>query len=292
MQQHTPHSLRVCCFGDVMGRPGRQALRYVLPQVAQSLAPDMVVVNGENAAGGRGLTVDTYHELKNMGCDVITMGNHWRDRPEVERLTQHTPEQSPALVLPGNMDNVPRVAAGLRLIEVKGRRVAVINLAGRLFMPPASSPFRALDALLGDLPDKVKIRLVDVHAEATSEKQALAHYASGRVSLLWGTHTHVPTADERILKNHTGYITDLGMVGGYDSVIGMNTQRALVRFLTDEKTSLQPAKEDLRACGLWADLDINTGKCLALSRLCYKVKMPSGVGDVAQVKCITGEVHK
>ena len=273
--------LRVCCLGDVIGRPGRRALHCALPLIRQDLAPDLVVVNGENAAGGRGLTKRVYGEFKDMGCDVITMGNHWKDQEEVLELLSL---DHPPVILPVNMNNVEDSSQGLRWVQVKGHSIAVMNLSGVLHMPPSTSPFTALDALLAQIPPSIPLRLVDLHAEATSEKQGLAYYAAKRVSLIWGTHTHVPTADERILEDHSGYITDIGMVGGYDSVIGMDTQRTLTRFLTGKKVSLVPAKKDLRVYGIMADLDPKDGRCLKIFRFLYTVQTDPLSGEMIAQK--------
>jgi metallophosphoesterase (TIGR00282 family) len=214
-------------FGDVIGKPGRRALAQILPGLVEEYSAHLVSVNVENAAGGFGMTTDVYNELVGMGMDVLTSGNHIWDKkefiPELDRLERIL---RPANYPPG----VP--GRGLLVVESKEGPVAFLNLSGRIFMGAMDCPFRVADQELDDLPPDVKMIVVDMHAEATSEKTALAHYLDGRVSAVIGTHTHIPTADEIILPKGTALQTDVGMTGPLYSVIGVKASQAISRFLT------------------------------------------------------------
>lgn len=245
-------------------------MHQLLPKLRSDHTPDLVICNGENAAGGFGLTKKIFDELtKKYLVDAVTMGNHWHDKREIY---DYGPSQ-PNLVLPANMGNVEDLSDGLKILTSKtGVRYAVINLIGRAFMTHDNRcPFQAADMLIDRIPDSVKVRVIDLHAEATSEKQALAHYVSGRVSLIYGTHTHTPTADERIFTSHTGFATDLGMTGAYDSVIGIKTEASLGRFLGKDKQKFEPAKKDPWLCALLADIEPTTGACVHIERVRYKL---------------------
>lgn len=257
--------IRVLAAGDVIGKPGRKALAKLLPLARETFQPDIVIVNGENAAGGFGLTKKIYDQFtQTFGVDCVTMGNHWHDKPEIHQFSK----VAERLVLPANMMNVSDNALAYRVLESKnGTPFAVINLIGRAFMHPDNRDFfEPLDEILNKLPAQCKIRIVDFHAEATSEKQALGHYLKGRASLVYGTHSHVPTADERIFEGGTGYTTDLGMTGPYDSVIGIRADSALLRMKSGERKRFEPATHDLWFCFILADIDPATGKCLKIER--------------------------
>ena len=258
-------AVRICAIGDVVGRPGRDALAKLLPEVRARYSPDLVIVNGENVAGGFGITEKIFRQLtEDWGVDVVTTGNHWFDQKEVWDFSPKTPN----LLLPANMYNVSDYRQGFTIRSLAQAQVAVINLTGRLFMKGEnSSPFAMVDRILQELPSSVKIRVVDLHAEATSEKQALAHHVAGRVSLVYGTHTHCPTADERILMGFTGFQTDIGMSGGFNSVIGIRTEDSLRTFLAGEKVRYQPSGLDPRLSAVLVDCDAQTGACLAIQRL-------------------------
>lgn len=261
--------LKVLAIGDIMGKPGRSALERFLPILVEEQKPDIIIANGENAAGGFGLTEKVFLQLtEKLGIFCITMGNHWRDKPEIESFFRKYPN----LVLPGNMGNVDQLSDGLKILKTPGgQSIAVINLIGVTFMVQGnSSPFAAIDRLLSQIPSYVKIIIVDFHAEATSEKQALAQYLAGRISLFYGTHTHTPTADERILAQHTGYVTDVGMTGPYDSVIGVKKQLSIARFLGQDKPKFEPATKDLWCCAIYAELDFETGACRQIKRLQHR----------------------
>ena len=258
--------IRILAMGDIMGKAGRLCLDAMLPRLRLEHAPDIVLVNGENAAGGFGLTEKVYKGfIEGNGVDAVTMGNHWHDKREIY---DYFP-RADRLVLPANMGNVEREDMGLKIITAKnGVRFAVMNVIGRAFMVEGNRDiFKALDKMIQQIPSAVRLRIVDIHAEATSEKQCLAWYLCGKVSLVYGTHSHVPTADERILDSKTGFITDLGMTGAYDSVIGIRKEAAMLRMMTGEKKKFEPATGDPWLCGLVADIDEATGHCTAVKRL-------------------------
>jgi metallophosphoesterase (TIGR00282 family) len=219
-------SITVLAVGDIVGRPGRKAAAKLIPQLRAEHGVDLVVANGENASGGFGLSVSGAREMFNAGVDVITSGNHIWDQREILPALDEMPILRPMNYPPGT----PGRGYLLHDLGAAGS-VAICNVQGLVFMPAIDSPFRAVDQFLADTADAT-IRLVDLHAEATSEKQAMAHYLDGKVSLLWGTHTHTPTADQRVLPNGTAYVSDLGMVGPLESVIGMDPESSLKRFLT------------------------------------------------------------
>lgn len=257
--------IRVLAAGDVIGKPGRKALAKLLPLARETLKPDIVIVNGENAAGGFGLTKKIYDQFINtFGIDCVTMGNHWHDKPEIHSFAP-TAER---LVLPANMMNVGDNALAFRVLETAdGIPFAVINLIGKAFMHADNRDFfKPVDEILANLPSQCRIRIVDFHGEATSEKQALGHYLKGRASLVYGTHSHVPTADERIFEGGTGYTTDLGMTGPYDSVIGIRVEAALLRMQTGHRKRFEPATNNLWFCFVLADIDPTSGKCLKIER--------------------------
>ena len=265
-----------------MGKAGRLALEALLPRLRSEYAPDFVLCNGENAAGGFGLTSKVYDSLTQAyGVDCVTMGNHWHDKREIYDFLP----KAERLVLPANMGNVDREELGLKIISTKsGISVAVINLIGRAFMHEGNrDPFKTVDRLLEMIPAAVKIRIVDMHAEATSEKQGLAWYLCGRVSLVYGTHSHVPTADERILGQLTGFATDIGMTGPYESVIGIKRDAAIQRLLSGEKRKFEPASGDPWLCALIVDIDETTGKCLAIRRLRWELERASELPTPASI---------
>jgi len=257
--------MRILAIGDVMGKTGRQTVATFLPRVREQFNPDLIILNGENAAGGFGLTEKIYTELTTqLGIDVITMGNHWHDKREIYDFHP----KSDRLVLPGNMANISDETDGLRIIKSKsGTDVAIINLIGKAFMHGENrSFFETCDRLLDRVPSYVKVRVIDMHAEASSEKQAMAQEYAGRVSLIYGTHSHVPTADERIVAGFTGYVTDIGMTGAYDSVIGIRKDAAILRLKTGEKKHFEPAVQDPWMCFVIAEIDGSTGACKTFER--------------------------
>ncbi len=260
--------MKILCVGDVFGSPGRRAVRELLPGLMQEHQADFVIVNGENAAGGSGLTKDTAQDLLDLPIDVITGGNHtWRFR-EVGKLL----DAEPRLLRPLNYPNKAPGRGFTRVESRDGVPVGVINLQGRVFMDPLPCPFAAADKAVEELKAQgCQVIVVDFHAEATSEKRALGWYLDGRISALFGTHTHVPTADEQVLPGGTAYITDVGMTGPYDSVIGVQKEKILQRFLTMRPTSFSVAKGDVRLCGIVVEVDVETGRAGSIKRLCQRL---------------------
>lgn len=255
--------MKLLFVGDVIGKPGRRALQHLLPRIVDQHRIDYAVVNVENSAGGFGVTPEVLREIQELPIDVYTTGNHvWDKKEGVEILDRH-----PKLLRPANYPE-GNPGRGLHLGETAaGIPVAVINLEGLVYMSNLESPFRTADRLLAGLDPKYKVILVDFHAEVTSEKQAMGFYLDGRVSAVLGTHTHVPTADERILPQGTALQTDAGMTGPYESVIGMRVDKVLHRFLLQTKASFEVAKRDVRLAGAVIDVDEATGKARSIERL-------------------------
>ena len=247
--------MKLLFVGDVVGKPGRRILETRLPEIQKSHDVDFTVVNGENIAAGRGITPALSDDLLALGVDVITTGNHiWAQRDITGYL-----DKEPRLLRP---DNFPADAPGAGVFHGRsrsGHAVIVINLQGRVFMQPIECPFRALDDILGGLDEPNAAILVDFHAEATSEKVGMGWYADGRVSAVLGTHTHVPTADARLMPAGTAYCTDVGMTGPYDSVIGTRPDLALNRFITARPTRFQVANGNARVACAVVDIDVDTG---------------------------------
>jgi metallophosphoesterase (TIGR00282 family) len=219
--------VKLLFVGDVVGGIGRRTLAGLLPGLRERHRPDFVVVNGENAAGGVGITAKTARELLDIGADAITLGNHAYRHREVYDLL----DAEPRIVRPSNYPK-GSPGRGHTVVEADGMRLGVVNLSGQVFLQAVRSPFAEVDALLADLRDKADAVLVDMHAEATSEKVALGWHVDGRVLACVGTHTHVPTADARVLPQGTAYVTDVGMTGPRGGVIGVKREQALERFLT------------------------------------------------------------
>jgi metallophosphoesterase (TIGR00282 family) len=265
--------VRILYVGDVVGRAGRSILLDELPRLRAGLELDAVVVNGENAAGGYGITAAIADEFFAAGADAITMGNHTWDQKE---LIGHI-DREPRIVRPLNLAPGAPGRGVAELRTARGQRLLVLQVLGRLFMGLVDDPFRALDAELRRhaLGGTAQAIVVDVHAEATSEKTALAHHLDGRVSLVAGTHTHIPTADARILPGGTGYITDLGMTGDYDSVIGMDKAGSLRRWRSDVPGGqrLAPAMGGAMLCAVYLETDERTG----LARRIEPVRLGHGL---------------
>ena len=254
--------MKVLMIGDVVARPGRIAVLDRIQDIREQNAVDLVVMNAENVAGGFSITPSLADELFANGIDVMTSGNHIFDKREVIPYI----EKNHRLLRPANdPPNTP--GRGMWTGEIKGTPVAVLNVMGRVFMPPTDDPFRVADELINSLPASVKVRLVDVHAEATSEKVAFGWFLDGRVSAVVGTHTHIQTADERILPQGTAYLTDIGMTGSYAGVIGMNTEDVLARFTSVTSKRAEHSAGDVRICAVLIDVDEETGRAREISRL-------------------------
>lgn len=257
--------MRILHLGDVVGRAGRQLLVERLGDLRRELAADVVVVNGENAAGGFGITAKLCRELYDAGTDVITTGNHVWDQRELIGYI----DGDPRLIRPANLA-AGTPGRGFTAVETaRGGRVLVVQVLGRIHMKPCDSPFRAVDDVLQRYPLNARLLVVvDVHAEITAEKQALGHHLDGRATLVAGTHTHCPTADERVLPGGTAYVTDLGMCGGYDSVIGMDKAGAVERFTSDlPGPRLEPAPGAAELWGVLVETVPETGLARSIERV-------------------------
>lgn len=255
--------MRILFIADVIGGPGRKVASGLLPIVRAETRADFVILNGENSAGGFGITPETAAEFFAMGVDVITTGNHVWDKREVHTLL----EKEPRVLRPGNFPP-GNPGKGHIVVASGGHRIAVLNYQGRVFMAPIDDPFRAIDELLEELKDQTDLIVLDFHAEATSEKQAIGRYLDGRVTAVVGTHTHVQTADERILPGGTAFITDLGLTGGLGGVIGMKSEISIKRQLLQARGDrMQPADEDLTLQGALVVGDPNTGRATSIERI-------------------------
>lgn len=256
-------SLNILMIGDIMAKTGRFAVRKILPNMIANREIDFVVANGENIAGGIGITSELADELFDLGVDVITSGNHiWRQREIRSYIEKH-----PTLLRPHNFAK-GQPGKGFGIFETAaGIKIGVINLAGQVYMDVnPDSPFATADEILKQL-EKVNVILVDFHAEATSEKRALGYYLNGRVSAVAGTHTHVQTADEQLLSGGTAFITDLGMTGPHDSIIGMQKELVIGRFVTGLPESFKPAKNGPRFQAVMLEIDSATGKATSIERI-------------------------
>jgi metallophosphoesterase (TIGR00282 family) len=260
--------VKILFVGDVFGSAGRKIVRDHLPHVMESNAVDLLVINGENAAGGFGLTPAIAEELFDLGAHVITTGNHVWDKKEIFEYMA-VPADSRArgrrVLRPANYA-VGTPGFGMYEGELPtGQAYAVINMQGRIFMSSCDDPFRKVDELLSKI--AAKVVLLDIHGEASSEKMALGWYLDGRVTAVLGTHTHVPTADERLLHHGTAYQTDVGMSGPFDSVIGVETELVVQRFLTGMPGKFEPAKGDPRMCATLIECDGATGRASGVKRM-------------------------
>ena len=259
--------LRILFIGDIFGRPGRTIVKEKLPSLVKENAIDLIIANGENSAAGFGITPSLADELFELGIDVITTGNHVWDKREIIDFFQvdgnsHSPSRR--LLRPANF--APDLPGHGVYEGRKGKTAyAVINLQGRVFMASNDDPFRAADQLLKEI--QAKVILVDMHAEATSEKISMGWFLDGRVTAVVGTHTHVPTADEIVLPKGTAYITDVGMTGPYDSVIGVKKEIVMGKFLNNMPVRFEPASGDVRLCAVVIDCDESTGRARRIERV-------------------------
>ena len=261
--------MRILFIGDIFGRPGRTIVRERLPEMVKQHSVDLISANGENAAAGFGITGALAEELFEMGIEVLTSGNHIWDKREILEFFESANGNpySPArrLLRPANY---PSTLPGWGLFQGKTKAnvpYAVMNLQGRVFMTSNDDPFRVADELLKRVTEK--IILVDIHAEATSEKISMGWYLDGRVTAVLGTHTHIPTADEHVLPNGTAYQTDVGMTGPYDSVIGVKKELVINRFLTNMPARFEAASGDVRLCAVVIDCDESSGKARSIKRI-------------------------
>ncbi|MDD5440239.1 MAG: TIGR00282 family metallophosphoesterase [Candidatus Omnitrophica bacterium] len=255
--------MNILCIGDIVGEPGRAAVKKIVPQLIKAKELGCVIANGENAAGGSGLTPSICDELFGAGVDCITSGDHiWKKREIVDYI-----QATPGLLRPLNYPRgVP--GSGATVITTRsGDKIGVINLMGRVFMEPIENPFTTVLTAVESLRTNVAVIVVDMHAEATSEKIALGYYLDGKVSAVVGTHTHVQTADEKILAHHTAYITDLGMTGPFEGIIGRKKEQILARFITQMPTRFEMAEDNVRLNGAIITVDPKTGSAERIERV-------------------------
>jgi len=261
------HELKILFVGDVVGSPGRKIVHDRLADIVAQREIDLCIVNGENSASGFGITPKIAEELFAQGAEVITGGNHIWDRKEIMEFFPHEPR----LLRPANFPN-GAPGSGLYVGRTKKDvRFAVMNLQGRTFMAALDDPFAVATRELAKIPPEVKVIFVDMHAEATSEKQAMGWYLDGKVSAVVGTHTHVQTADERVLPQGTAFITDVGMTGPHDSIIGMNKEGALQRFLDSMPARFVVAEDNIQMRTVLIDVDEATGRARSIERVVFRL---------------------
>ena len=257
--------MNILVIGDIVGKPGREILKSLLAWVQTKYNIDFTIANAENAAGGRGLTLDVKNELLGMGIDCLTMGNHVWDNKNIFTFIDDESRLIRPINYPGDCPG-----QGIHIYKAGfNKNVAVINASGRVFLPAIDCPFRALDDVLQQIYSSVDYILVDFHAEATSEKVAFGYYLDGRVSAVVGTHTHIQTADERILPNGTAYITDLGMTGPIDSILGMEKQSIIERFLNARPSRFQVAEGPAHLQGVVIQLSDDSIKAVKIERISH-----------------------
>ncbi len=259
--------MRVLFIGDIVGRPGREAVKCILPSFKEKHNIDFVIANCENAAGGFGITPNVAQEIIANGVDAITMGNHTWDRKEVKQIINED-----YILRPANYTSEVE-GKGFHIYEIGKGKVAVISLLGRVYLSLLNCPFRTVSEVLPTIENKTNLIIVDIHAEITSEKVAMGWYLDGKVSAVIGTHTHIQTADERVLPQGTAYITDIGMTGPRDSVIGINKEIIIKKYLTQVPIRFEVAKEDVVFSGVMIDIDEKTGKADKIERFCLPVSI-------------------
>ena len=252
--------MKILFIGDVVGKPARTYLKQAIPAIRKKLSLDCVIANGENSAGGSSVTPDTAREIFASGIDIMTTGDHAFKKVQAREVFQLFDAIRPL--------NYGVLAAGKGYIvkECAGVKIAVINLLGRVFMQPVDCPFQAVRNILEEIRSQTPVIIVDMHAEATSEKLAMGFFLAGKVSAVIGTHTHIPTADERIIDDSTAYITDCGMTGSFDSILGRQKDQIIDRFVTNMPSRFNLAQDDVRIQGVILDIDEDTGKALAIQR--------------------------
>ncbi|MFD1360405.1 TIGR00282 family metallophosphoesterase [Lentibacillus salinarum] len=255
--------MKLLFIGDVTGSPGREMVRRYLPRLQETYHPNMTIINGENAAAGKGMTQKIYKQLLEWGANVITMGNHTWDKKEIFEFI----DDANNLIRPANFP-ADTPGKGMAFVNINGTEVAVINGQGRTFLPAIDDPFRKMDELIAAAKKRTNIIFVDFHAEATSEKQAMGWYLDGKVSAVAGTHTHVQTADNRLLPKGTAYITDVGMTGPYDAILGMEKESVLRKFLTSLPVRFEIDKNGrAQLNGLLVTINEKTGHATDIERI-------------------------
>ncbi|OGC10718.1 metallophosphoesterase [candidate division WOR-1 bacterium RIFOXYC2_FULL_37_10] len=258
--------LKVLFVGDIVGALGRKVTQIILPELKQELSPDIIIAQGENSAHGYGITKKIYNWFIEIGVDIISMGNHVWDKKDIIKDIKSLDK----MVRPANFPterNVP--GQEYTIVETKdGVKVGFLCLVGRVFMSPLDCPFQTVDRLIPKIKEKTDIIIVDVHAEATSEKVALGYYLDGKISAVIGTHTHIITADDKILPGKTAYITDVGMVGGENSVIGMKREQVLNKFITGVHEKFEPMEEDQGIFNaVLLQINTNTGEAISIEKI-------------------------
>lgn len=254
--------MKLLFIGDVVGSPGRKVLKEFLPRLKTKYRPDVTIVNGENAASGKGITEKVYHEIREAGADVITLGNHAWDKKDIFDFI----DKAQDMIRPANFpDGTPGI--GYLIKKVGNQKLAIINGQGRAFMNPIDCPFRTIDKIVEEVRQKTSLIFVDFHAEATSEKQAMGWYLDGRASAVVGTHTHVQTADERILPRGTAYITDVGMTGPYDGILGVEKEAVIHKFLTSLPVRFEVASGREQINGVFITLNNKSGYAESIQRI-------------------------
>ena len=254
--------MKVMLVGDVCGRPGRAAFARYTGKIKQEKQVDIVIVNGENSAGGKGITRKSLDALRHAGADVVTSGNHVWDKRDVLEII----DQEPFLIRPANYPG-EAPGKGWCIYPFKAKNIGVINLSGRAFMPPMDCPFQKVEDILREIRDECDVLFLDIHAETTSEKMAMGWYLDGRVNAVVGTHTHIQTADERILPQGTAYITDLGMVGPWDSVLGVKKECILDKFLTCRPVRFDLADGPAVYSAVIVEIDDATNHTVGIERI-------------------------
>lgn len=267
-------TVRILFLADIFGAAGRRAIHERLPGVLDRLRPDLVIANAENVAGGFGFTPPLAEGLLQSGIDVLTGGNHtWNRRESLEYL-----DREPRVLRPENYpEGAPGRGSGV-FETARGTKIGVVNLIGRVFMTAVDCPFAAADRVIGRIRKETPIVFVDFHAEATSEKVALGRYLDGRASAVVGTHTHVPTADEEVLPGGTAYLTDVGLTGPHDSVIGVRTDLIIQRFLTQLPVRFEASTKDPRLMGVFVDVDEARGRARRIVRI-HEAVDPGAAGE-------------
>ena len=260
--------MKILFIGDIVGKPGRRAVKEILPSLIGNREIDLVIANCENAAAGFGITRDVVEELYDAHIDILTSGNHIWDKKEVLGFI----EDYETLLRPANYPGIVPGKGSVLMPTAAGDYVGVLNLAGRIFMQPIDCPFVTAKKEIVRLKAKANVIIVDMHAEATSEKKALGWYLDGEVSAVLGTHTHVQTADDEVLPGGTAYISDVGMTGPFDSVIGIKKDTIIEKFLTQVPNRFDVAKGDIRLQGVLMDIDAQSGRANAIERISVKLK--------------------
>lgn len=256
--------MRIMLTGDVVGRPGRRAFREYTPRLRSEKGIDVVIVNGENAAGGKGLTRRALDELYSGGADIVTSGNHIWDKKDVLEFI----DREPFLIRPANYpEGTP--GKGSCIYPFKAKNIGVLNLSGRTFMPPMDCPFQKAEGILREMTPDCDILLLDFHAETTSEKMAMGWYLDGRVNAVVGTHTHIQTADERLLPRGTAYLTDLGMVGPWNSVLGVDADRIIYKFTTGMPVRFELAEGPCVYSAAIVEIDDRTNRTSGIERIIF-----------------------